>query len=367
MSDIGLLRPGLWSVETQVEDFHVRGVVVAGTRQAVVWDTLATPAHMAGVAELAPDLPLTVVFSHGDWDHVWGTAGLSRPWLEILAHEACLARFSGDRSSTPSASGTPSKPVPHPGTGDSLPRTLEEKRAAFPGEYDQVVLIPPTRTIRDTVSLDLGGVTLEIHPLPGHTPDSLVGFVPEWGVFLAGDAVETPLPFLNPGSPVEEWAVALEDWARRLEEWDRRPERLAAPLPGGAGGDADPGLTPAAPIGTRPRDPIQVHAPLVIPSHGPLGGPELLRRNVIYLQTLLAGEEPELPPDLPPFYLQTHKANRTLARRESDRPSGKPGKGSDPAPGNPGRRNDRAPGNVGNQGPDGRLEPPPGRKDEPCP
>jgi glyoxylase-like metal-dependent hydrolase (beta-lactamase superfamily II) len=306
--DLTPIRPGLWSVETPVEDFHVRGVLVAGTGGAVVWDTLAAPEHMAGVAELAPDLPLTVVYSHGDWDHVWGTAGLSRPWWEILAHEACLARFSGDP----------------PGTGDSLPRTLEEKRAAFPGEYDQVVLIPPTRTIRDKVSLDLGGVTLELHPLPGHTPDSLVGFVPEWGVFLAGDAVETPLPFLNPGSPVEEWAVALEEWARHLEEWERRLERVTVPQPG---------------------DPRPLRTPLVIPSHGPVGGPDLLHHNVRYLRALLAGEEPELSPDLPPFYVQTHEANRTLLRRGR----------------NPGT------GDFSDQGPGGPSEPPPGRKDEPCP
>jgi glyoxylase-like metal-dependent hydrolase (beta-lactamase superfamily II) len=317
--DLIPIRPGLWSVETPVEDFHVRGVVVAGTGRAVVWDTLAAPEHMAGVAELAPDLPLTVVYSHGDWDHVWGTAGLSRPWWEILAHEACLARFSGDL----------------PGAGASLPRTLEEKRAAFPGEYDQVVLIPPTLTIRDTVSLDLGGVTLEIHPLPGHTPDSLVGFVPEWGVFLAGDAVETPLPFLNPGSHAEVWAVALEEWARHLEEWERRLERGTAPQPG---------------------NPRPFHTSLVIPSHGPVGGPELLRRNALYLRTLLAGEEPELSPDLPPFYVQTHEANRTLVRRESDRPLGELGRGGH-----------RSPGNFRDQGPGGRSELPPGRKDEPCP
>jgi glyoxylase-like metal-dependent hydrolase (beta-lactamase superfamily II) len=343
--DLILLRPGLWSLETPVEDFHVRGVVVAGTRRAVVWDTLAAPDHMAGVAEMAPDLPLTVVYSHGDWDHVWGTAGLSRPWTEILAHEACLARFSGDLSSTPSASGTPGKPVPHPGTADSLPRTLEEKRAAFPGEYDQVVLIPPTRTIRDTASLDLGGVTLEIHPLPGHTPDSLVGFVPEWGVFLAGDAVETPLPFLNPGSPVEVWAVALEGWARKLEEWERGLGPPAEIPPGWAEGGTVHPLPSAAHTRTRPGNPPPLHSSLVIPSHGPVGGPALLRRNALYLRTLLAGGEPELSPDLPPFYLQTHQANRTLVRREQ----------------NPGT------GDFSDQRPGGRSEPPPGRKDEPCP
>lgn len=256
-----------------MEDFHVRGAVVAGSRRAVVWDTLARPAHMGGVAELARDLPLTVVYTHGDWDHVWGTAGLTRPWAEILAHEACGARFAGE-----------------------LQATLAERRVSSPGEYDDVVLIPPTRTFRGAVTLDLGGITLELHPLPGHTPDTVVGFVPEWGVLLAGDAVETPLPFLNPGSPAESWMASLEAWAQKLDGWARDLERRTLGPEGhpGAGG----------------------RHPLVIPSHGPVGGTELLRQNARYLRKLLSGEEPELSPDLSPFYLQTHEANRTLALEE---------------------------------------------------
>ncbi len=169
------LRPGLWAVETAVEDFDVRAVVVAGRRHTVVWDTLARPRDMAAVAHRIPHLPLTVVYSHGDWDHVWGTAGLSHPLQEILAHQACLPRFR-----------------------EELPATLEEKRAAHPGEYDAVILFPPTRTFRDILTLQLGEITLELHPLPGHTPDSVVGWIPEWGVLLAGDAVEGTNSRLGP-------------------------------------------------------------------------------------------------------------------------------------------------------------------------
>ncbi len=247
MAAILALRPGLWLVESAVEDFDVRGVVVAGREGAVVWDTLARPPDMAGVAELAAGLPLTVVYSHGDWDHVWGTAGLARAPREILAHAACLPRFR-----------------------EEVPATLKEKRGAYPGVYDDVVLVPPTRPAEAGERLGLGGVTLELHPLPGHTPDSLVGWIPEWRVLLAGDAVETPLPVLNPGGPVEAWAGELTAWAERL-----------APEP----------------------------SSLVIPSHGPIGGPELLRRNAAYLRALLEGGAWELPAGTPPFYLRTHADN----------------------------------------------------------
>jgi glyoxylase-like metal-dependent hydrolase (beta-lactamase superfamily II) len=296
MADLRSPRPGLWLVESAVEDFDVRAVVVAGRERAVVWDTLARPADMAGVAQLVGELPITVVYSHGDWDHVWGTAGLARPPREIVAHQDCLPRFAAE-----------------------LPAALEEKRAAAPGEFDEVVLLPPTRAVGGRERLDLGGLTLELLPLPGHTPDSLVGFIPGWGVLLAGDTVETPLPFLNPGSPVEEWAGALESWAARLEGWEpplegERPPPESGGAPLAAGG---PGRVARVEDGRRNRTAQVVarHPPLVLPSHGPIGGPELLRRNAAYLQALRAGAEPELPASLAPFYVQTHAANlRTIGR-----------------------------------------------------
>jgi len=219
----------------------------------VVWDTLARPRDMEGVAELTRDLPVTVVYSHGDWDHVWGTGGLEQPWEEILAHRACADRFRRE-----------------------LPDTLKEKVAEDPEAFGDVQLVAPSRTFRNDLTLDLGGITLEIHSLPGHTPDSVVGFVPEWRVMLAGDAVETPLPFLNSGSSLGPWVEGLEAWIDRLE-------KVAEPS-------------------------------FVIPSHGRIGGPDLLRDNVRYLAALRGGREPVVPQDLSRFYRETHADNLTLAR-----------------------------------------------------
>lgn len=269
MAEISLLKPGAWLVEADAVDFRVRGAVLAGAERVAVWDTLDRPAAMEGVADLAPGRPISVIYSHGDWDHVWGTAGLEGRWEEILSHEACVQRFQGD-----------------------LPEALKERMRLHPGRYDEVRLVPPTRTVGGGPSAEagvpategdgqdwrgpgatlfLGGITLEIHSLPGHTPDTVVGWVPEWGIFLAADAVELPLPFLNPGSPLRDWVDGLEGWLDRLE-------------------------------GSR-------EAPLVVPSHGPLGGPNLLRANIRYLRDLLAGRVPTVDPDLTPFYRETHRAN----------------------------------------------------------
>ena len=66
-------------------------------------------------------------------------------------------------------------------------------------------------TFNSRLFLDLGGVTLELRHLPGHTSDCIVGWIPEWGVLLGGDAIETPLPVVNSEALLGGWLSALQD------------------------------------------------------------------------------------------------------------------------------------------------------------
>lgn len=257
------LRPGLHLVETEVEDFDVRAAVIIGAERAVVWDTLAHPSQMSGVTGLlagkarvagsaAAPLPVTVVYSHADWDHAWGTSALGEV-EDVVAHAHAARRFRGD-----------------------VPAELESRCGREPGMWNDVRLVPPTVLFEREHLLDLGGVTLELRALPGHTPDCIVGFVPEWGVLLAGDTVETPLPVVNDGSAVSAWAAALEGWL------------------------------------------ADTRVVTVVPAHGPVGGRELLERNVRYLEALAAGDGPADLSGLPPFYRETHRRNRDLTGPGAD-------------------------------------------------
>jgi glyoxylase-like metal-dependent hydrolase (beta-lactamase superfamily II) len=237
------VRPGLHLLETEVEDFDVRAAVLLGTERAVVFDTLAHPVHVRGVAGLVADLPLTVVYSHADWDHVWGTCGLSAV-EEVVALDAAARRFTED-----------------------VPVELRGRREREPGAWDDVELVPPTRTFGRAITLHLGGIDLELEVLPGHTPDCLVGFVPEWGLLLAGDTVETPLPVVNEGAAVAAWVEGLARWL------------------------ADPRVAQ------------------VVPSHGRVGGRELIGQTLDYLRSLTHGGDPPESSHASPFYRETHLRN----------------------------------------------------------
>ena len=151
-----------------------------------------------------------------------------------------------------------------------LQKTLHEKQTED-AYYDAVHLVPPTRTFKESLTLDLGELTLELYHLPGHTKDCIVGFLPEIGVLLGGDTCEDPLPIVYEDS-------GFGAWLRDLERW---------------------------------HDDERVHT--VIPAHGAVSSKDLLARNIAYLAALREGRTPDVPDAMETFYTETHAANMKRA------------------------------------------------------
>ena len=246
--------PNLWLYEAVSAEISVRGAVVAGDRLAVVWDTLTHPRDVAALAAVLDDQPFHVVYSHADWDHCWGTSGFSRKPLSVIGHEDCRRRFA-----------------------DDVPQTLRDMQHAQPSLWHDVRLVPPDITFRTRMFLDLGGVTLELRHLPGHTRDCIVGWLPEWGVLLGGDAIETPLPVVNSQAQLDEWLAALKGWAGMPE------------------------------LGRS------------IPAHGATSGRKALEATIAYLEALNGAQEFVLPGRLTKFYRETHQKNLRVVAEKRDR------------------------------------------------
>jgi glyoxylase-like metal-dependent hydrolase (beta-lactamase superfamily II) len=238
------IEKGIWLTRVTLEDYDVRGALILGQARAVVWDTLSRPRDMRPFLPLIGNREIVVVYSHADWDHVWGTAGLDYDGVPIVAHEHCGRRFAAD-----------------------VPVVLAEKRTAGPGAWDDVVLVPPTECFEHERLLDLGGITLALRHLPGHTPDCIVGFIPERGILFAGDTVETPCPVVPADSSLAAWISELRVWAE-----DARVRR-------------------------------------VIPAHGAIGGREILQQNVEYLEGIRTGRPTAPTGQLSRFYRDTHLKN----------------------------------------------------------
>lgn len=244
MTTLQQINKHIHLTEIRFPDYIVRGGLLLGEDTAVVWDSLSHPGDMLALLPLIAGRQVTVIYSHADWDHIWGTAALAGDRLTVIGHRRCRQRFDED-----------------------VPLTLRERRLAEPGLWEAVRLVPPDVVFDREYRLDLGGLTVELRALPGHTPDSVVGLVPEYGLLFMGDTVETPLPCLPPGCPLQEWLAELEHWRQ------------------------DP----------RVR--------IVIPAHGPRGGLEIISRTIAYLQDLAAGRQRLDADGLSPFYRQTHLEN----------------------------------------------------------
>lgn len=234
----------LWVQELDLGIFDLRGSLVLGMERALVWDSLSHPRDMAPYLPLIGDRDLFLVYSHADWDHVWGTAGLTPLPATIISHACCAHRFATD-----------------------VPATLARKLAAEPGKWDDVQLVPPNVMIERTCSLDLGGLTVELHHLPGHTDDCLIALLPEHGIALMGDTIETPFPVVPQGSD-------LSAWVEQLRRWEQVPALIR-----------------------------------MVPCHGPMGGREIISQTIDYLVRLKNGDAFDLPAELTPFYRETHASN----------------------------------------------------------
>ena len=238
------LSDELWVQELDLGIFEVRGSLILGEERAVVWDSLSHPRDMAPYLPLIADREVTVVYSHADWDHVWGTAGLVQMPSTIISHTWCAHRFRTD-----------------------VPVTLAQMQASEPGKWDEVQLVPPNLMFEQTCTLDLGGLTLELHHLPGHTDDCLIALLPETGFALMGDTIETPFPVVPADSDLSAWIAQLRRWEHNTA------------------------LTQ------------------VVPCHGPLGGRELISQTIDYLERLQNGDSFDLPAEMSTFYRQTHESN----------------------------------------------------------
>jgi glyoxylase-like metal-dependent hydrolase (beta-lactamase superfamily II) len=207
----------------------------------LIVDAQASPTAsgvLVAVVRSLTDLPVRwVVNTHWHTDHVAGNQAWADafPGVRFLGHEATPAAvldagrsyLDEERAGLPQtiaqrrewlASGT--GPDGRPLTDDDRARVEHSLRlrTAYLADLATLRLMPPDSTFRTTLTLDLGGRTVELlHPGPAHTRGDVVAHLPDVGVLAAGDLLEDAAPWID-GADVPGWADALE----RLQALDVR-------------------------------------------------------------------------------------------------------------------------------------------------
>lgn len=142
------LSPGVWCIEQEM----VRSFLIVGTQRCLLLDTGAAPCDMMALIRTVTDLPVTLVHSHGDGDHTENDSQFS----DIYAHPdefPVIYRFRPELKSTL-----------HPIGGETV--------------------------------FDLGGRSLQVVEIPGHTPGSICLLDRENRILFSGDSLSYGPVFL---------------------------------------------------------------------------------------------------------------------------------------------------------------------------
>lgn len=166
------INSDLWSIE---QDF-VRSYLMIGSQRAMLVDTCDVDADLPALVRKLTDLPVIVVQTHCDYDHI----GSSHRFSEVYMHpsEFSLLHSTSDRP-------------------------------LFP------------RPVREGDCIDLGGRQLEVILIPGHTPGSIALLDPNAHILFSGDSVKADIVYMfGPGRDLSAYIDSLERLYAMRDRYD---------------------------------------------------------------------------------------------------------------------------------------------------
>ena len=183
-----------------------------------LWDPRLTRRMLTAMAPLVERAPIgTLVNTHFDGDHWWGNQEV--PAAEIIATEAASAVMEDESPAQMKRFGAlagalrlaGSVPLPYPRRGDIGVIATYAGEALAPFEFDEVRLVPPTRTFSGELELEVGGREVRLIEVgPAHTPGDLIVWVPDAKIAIAADIVFIGVTPIMWAGPLEGWVAALE-------------------------------------------------------------------------------------------------------------------------------------------------------------
>jgi glyoxylase-like metal-dependent hydrolase (beta-lactamase superfamily II) len=190
--------------------------LIVGTERALLFDTGMGIGSISAVVEQLTDLPITVLNSDTHPDHTGGNA----EFTSVLAMDT---DFTRERTN-----GYRNEQV----RGELAAEALCESVPVHVSEDDyQVRAWSASQFVADGHVIDLGGRTLEIVAIPGHTPDAIALFEPASGYFWTGDSFyEGTIWLFFPETDLASYARSVERMADLVPQITRVLPAHNAPI-----------------------------------------------------------------------------------------------------------------------------------------
>ncbi len=200
-----------YRVEKESGSEHIRVIrsacgellyLIEGQQEAVLIDTCLGVGGLKNLVTSLTDKPLTVLLSHGHVDHSLGAPEFEKVYMNHRDIDI-YRRMSpiGER------------------TGYLIANLGQDMANMF---LEQSV-VPPSpdkkfQELREGMRFDLGGVSVEVYSLPGHTRGTMVFLVPEDRVFILGDACNNSTFLFDDDS------ISVEEYQRNVRRIMRLTE-----------------------------------------------------------------------------------------------------------------------------------------------
>lgn len=193
MSDRIIVFDGHYDSPTDYSKGNVTATVVHDAKDAFVFDSLWFPSDTKEMLSNLKSMGLNIVGlvnTHWHWDHTAGNQ-LFFETKRIISHSLSIDLMKKFL------------------TWNDFNKELKEE--------EKIRTVYPTETISESrMKLPLGSREIEIIHAPGHTPDSIVAYLKDERVIIAGDAV-MELPFVWFGD-----SNTLIDSLRKIRSIDER-------------------------------------------------------------------------------------------------------------------------------------------------
>jgi endoglucanase len=184
------LHEGIYSIH---EPANVFSYLIVGKEKALLYDTGFGFGDLAATVKEITPLPIEVVLSHGHYDHVCGAAQFEFAHIHIAEFE--LAQRHASRTARANAIEK---------NADKLPENFDKEKYLNAGTGD-------IRRMWPRRSFELGGLTVDVVPMEGHTFGSVGLLVREAAVLFAGDAFGSHLwLFLEESLPIPQYVDMLD-------------------------------------------------------------------------------------------------------------------------------------------------------------
>lgn len=171
------LKPYLYLLD---ENHEATGYLVIGDEKALLIDTMNGYTNLNKAVRELTDKPVMVVNTHGHPDHVFGNIYFDEAFINPKDIPMAKSFLESER----------------------FVQFCKEKGGA----------VPEFREIKGGDVIELGGKTLEIYEIPGHTPGGILLLLKEDRILFTGDSVNHHLWMQLDGClPISEYVKKLDD------------------------------------------------------------------------------------------------------------------------------------------------------------